>query len=230
MNENSNLEFRKIKSLNFLYEINENGTIFRNVKSKKQNRIKLDCHHSKKGYYVTFCRFKGKPTRVMIDKAVAECWLGDCPEGYEVDHIDRNSHNNYYTNLRYVTNSEQMKNRDHSNISKTGSKNLEKSRKARMMPITIKNDKEVVTFESKAECSKYLADKYNKPFEAIRYKLKKKRSHIFDYDIIYLNAETGRGCSTEQGTVHQQDDLTGNYTTAFNKGKQDEVNDRVKHK
>lgn len=123
-----------------------------------------------------------------------------------------------------------MKNRDHSNISKTGSKNLEKSRKARMQPVTIKNDKEVVTFESKAECSKYLADKYNKPFEAIRYKLKKGRSHIFDYDIIYLNAETGRGCSTEQGTVHQQDDLTGNYTTAFNKGKQDEVNDRVKHR
>ena len=43
---NSNLEFRKIKSLDFLYEINENGTIFRNVKSKKQNKIKLDMHHS----------------------------------------------------------------------------------------------------------------------------------------------------------------------------------------
>ena len=28
---NSNLEFRKIKSLNFLYEVNSNGTIFRNV-------------------------------------------------------------------------------------------------------------------------------------------------------------------------------------------------------
>ena len=35
MNDNSNLEFGKIKSLNFLYEVNENGTIFRNVKSKK---------------------------------------------------------------------------------------------------------------------------------------------------------------------------------------------------
>ena len=46
---NSNLEFRKIKSLNFLYEVNENGTIFRNVKSKKQLKIKLDMHHSKTG-------------------------------------------------------------------------------------------------------------------------------------------------------------------------------------
>ena len=33
---NSNLEFRKIKSLNFLYEVNENGTILRNVKSKNR--------------------------------------------------------------------------------------------------------------------------------------------------------------------------------------------------
>ena len=49
MKVNSNLEFRKIKSTGYLYEINENGTIFRNVKSKKQNKIKLDMHHSKKG-------------------------------------------------------------------------------------------------------------------------------------------------------------------------------------
>ena len=34
---NSNLEFRKIKSLKFFFEINENGTIVRNVKSKKYN-------------------------------------------------------------------------------------------------------------------------------------------------------------------------------------------------
>ena len=40
---------------------------------------------------------------------VAECWLGEKPEGYEIDHIDRNSQNNDYRNLRYVTRSEQMK-------------------------------------------------------------------------------------------------------------------------
>ena len=51
---NSNLEFRKIKSLKFLYEINENGTILRNVKSKKQIKIKLDTHHSKVGYYAAW--------------------------------------------------------------------------------------------------------------------------------------------------------------------------------
>lgn len=33
------MEFRKIPSSNFLYEINEDGTIIRNVKSKKHRKI-----------------------------------------------------------------------------------------------------------------------------------------------------------------------------------------------
>ena len=122
---NSNLEFRKIKSLNFLYEVNENGTIFRNVKSKKQLKIKLDMHHSKTGYYVTFVHLGGrskdsKIIRVMIHSVVAECWLGDRPEGMEIDHIDRNSRNSDYRKKKKDTKREQMKNRDHTNIGKMG--------------------------------------------------------------------------------------------------------------
>ena len=79
MNTNSNLEFRKIPSLQFLYEVNSNGTIFRNVKSKKQLKIKIDYHHSPKGYWHTFVNIKGKCIRVMLHKVVAECWLGPKP-------------------------------------------------------------------------------------------------------------------------------------------------------
>ena len=204
---NSNLEFRKIKSLKFLYEINENGTIFRNVKSKKQSKIKLDMHHSKTGYYVAFVHIGGrrnpKIIRVMIHRAVAECWLGDIPEGYEVDHIDRNTHNNDYRNLRYVTKSEQMKNRDHSNISKRGSKNLAEARKLRMKPIILQNGINVHRFESMCECARFLANKYGKTVEGVRYKLRDRRSHIYDYDVIYLNAETKHVSSTEQEIVHK---------------------------
>lgn len=188
---NSNLEFRKIKSLKYLYEINENGTIFRNVKSKKQYKIKLDYHHSNKDYYVTFIKLNKRTKRIMIHSVVAECWLGDRPNGYEIDHIDRNSHNNDYRNLRYVTRSEQMKNRDHTNISKIGTENLEKARELRKKPVIIYNKQERIYFSSFADCSRFISKKYDKTFEAIRYKLKSKRSHIFDYDIIYLrNAET----------------------------------------
>ena len=203
---NSNLEFRKIKSLKYLYEINENGTIFRNVKSKKQLKIKLDMHHSKTGYYVSFVHLGGRKNpvikRVMIHRVVAECWLGDIPDEYEVDHIDRNTHNNDYRNLRIVTKSEQMKNRNHSNISKNGTKNLENARRDRMIPVKlIKNNNEII-FESASSCARFLSAEYNKGFDAIRDRLKKRRSHIYDYDVIYLNAETIHDGSTEQEIVH----------------------------
>ncbi len=232
MKNNSNLEFRKIKSLKFLYEINENGTIMRNVKSKKQLKIKLDFHHSLTGYYVTFVHFGGRKNpkiqRVMIHKVVAECWLGDIPSGYEIDHIDRNSHNNDYRNLRYVTKSEQMKNRDHSKISQTGKHNLEIAREQRMKPVMLKTAEYAQRFMSFADCARWLSQKYETSFEAMRYRLKAHRSHIYDYDVIYLNAETIHDSSTEQEIVHDSD-LTGDYKTAFNLGKQAEVQMRRKH-
>lgn len=232
MKNNSNLEFRKIKSLNFLYEVNENGTIFRNIKSKKQSKIKLDFHHSRKGYYTTFVRIGGrkpgaKTIRVPIHKVVAECWLGDKPEGYEIDHIDRNTHNNHYSNLRYVTKSDQMKNRDHANISKQGTINCQNWNRSIMKPILIKNNSEEKQFKSISDCARYLSEFYNVKFEHIRYKLKKKRSHIYNYDIIYLNAETKRNGFTEQEIVHESD-LVGT-TDRWNSGKLAELKDRVKH-
>lgn len=184
------MEFRKIKSLNYLYEINEDGTCFRNVKTGKELTIKLDKHHSKSGYYATFVHLNGrkkdgKTVRVMIHRAVAECWLGDIPEGYEVDHIDRNTHNNHYSNLRYVTKSEQMKNRDHSNISKKGKENLEKARKDRMISVNLINDDANLIFDSLMDASKYLSLKYNKSIEQIRYLFKKRRNNVFDFQVIY---------------------------------------------
>ena len=50
----SNLEFRKIPSLKYLYEISEDGRIMRNAKSKKQIAIRLDTHHSQPGYYAAW--------------------------------------------------------------------------------------------------------------------------------------------------------------------------------
>lgn len=200
---NSNLEFRKIKSLQFLYEVNENGTIFRNVKSKKQLKIKLDFHHSTKGYYTTFVNIKGKCIRVMMHKVVAECWLGDKPEQYEIDHIDRNSHNNHYSNLRYVTHSEQMKNRVLSErIIKQATNNCMTWVKYISKGVRLIGLNEVKEFPSMTAASRYLADVYGKSVDHIRSKMKERRKHIYDYDVIYLNAETRHGSSTEQGIVH----------------------------
>ena len=202
MEDNPNLEFKKIKSLQFLYEVNSNGTVFRNVKSKKHNRIVPDMHHSNTGYYFTWVCLKGKVKRVSIAQVVAECWLGDKPDGYEIDHRDRNSRNNDYRNLRYVTKSEQMKNRDHTNISATGLKNLEAARRDRMKPVKLVGFDDEKFFESTTAAARYLASFYGRTVDSMRDRLKRHRSHIFDFDVIYLNAETVHARSTEQETVH----------------------------
>lgn len=175
---NSNLEFRKIKSLQFLYEINENGTILRNVKSKKQIKIFLDMYHSKTGYYAAFVSLKGVVTRVMIHKVVAECWLGDRPDGFEIDHIDRNSHNNHYSNLRYVN---QQATQICSNYC------LEYV----AIPVTIVNSftKEQLHFQSMSMAAEYISNYYSCMYRVtkdhVRSKMKKRRSRIFDFDIYY---------------------------------------------
>ena len=190
---NSNLEFRKIKSLQFLYEINENGTILRNVKSKKNIRIFLDMHHSKVGYYAAFVSLKGVTTRVMIHKVVAECWLGDKPYGYEIDHIDRNPHNNHYSNLRYVNHSEQMKNRVLSDriIQQATQNCLNYCLEYVAIPVTIVNSitKEQLHFQSMSMAAEYISNYYSCIYkvskEHVRSKMKKRRSRIFDFDIYY---------------------------------------------
>ena len=199
MNNNSNLEFRKIKSLQFLYEINENGTIIRNVKSKKQSKIKLDYHHSKKGYYTTFVCIKKKVYRVMIHKVVAECWIGDKPAGMEIDHIDRNSHNNDYRNLRYVNHSEQMKNRVMSDrIISIATNNITEARMRRQIKTKVSNNKEIYEFDSLMDTARFFRKYYNYSNGRWPEKhLQQRRKHIKDFDIIYLNAETGHANSTE---------------------------------
>lgn len=210
--QEANLEFRKIKSLNFLYEIREDGRILRNAKSKKQIKIILDKHHSETGYYAAFICRKGKVKRLMIHALVAECWLGDKPDGMEIDHIDRNAHNNHYSNLRYVNHSEQMKNRVLSDrlieIAKNNCLNYCLTYIAK--PVRIIGRNEDKTFRSMTKCAEYLAEIYGLKSEYIRSKFKKRRHHIYDYDIIYLNAETRHGGSTEQGIVRES--VSGGHT------------------
>ena len=91
------------------------------------------------------------------------------------------------------------------NISKKGTINCQNWNKSIMKPVIIKNNNEEKYLESISECARYLSTLYNVSFDHIRTKLKAKRSHIYDYDIIYLNAETKRNGSKEQEIVHKSD-------------------------
>ena len=193
----ANLEFRKVPSLKYLYEISEDGRYVRNVKSKKYLTVKLDMHHSKVGYfYVWFCRKidgKQKVFRRSIHSLVAECWHGTKPDGMEIDHIDRNPHNNHYSNLRYVTHSGQMKNRV------LGDKVLNacKANCARWdasisIGVSLTEGGSTNTFASISEASRFIADTKGVKAESARHLLKRRRSHILGFDVTYRNAETVR--------------------------------------
>lgn len=184
-------EFRKIKSLDFLFEVNEDGTVLRNVKSKRKIKIQLDMHHSSYGYYVAFVNIKGKKKRVMLHQVVAECWLGDKPKDYEIDHIDRSAHNNHYSNLRYVTRSEQMKNRVLSQrIIDQATKNcLEHCLKYIAKPVVLTKKNQEQKFRSMTKAAEYIAKEYGVNSECVRSKFKQRRKKIYDYDITYPCAE-----------------------------------------
>ena len=138
---NSNREFRKIPSLNFLYEVSEDGRSFRNVKSKKESKILVDYCHLEKVYRYTFVNIKGHTQKVSISKVVSETF------GYNPEDIKNHDTKKHV----YLTNKEG----------------------------------EEIYFDSKAAAARALAEEYDTSIEHIRSKLKKKRSHIYEYDVRY---------------------------------------------
>jgi len=190
----NNLEFRKIPSLKFLYEVNCDGTIFRNARSKRCLKCHKHSHNSNTEYWYTLVHIEKKIRKVYIHKVVAECWLGAKPEGYEIDHIDRNSLNNHYTNLRYVTKSEQMLNRTYSSFMDKLLDNLAICNKGHINPVRLINSEGSIDFPTAHRAAKYLAQVYPyKNEKSFNDKFYHRRKHIFDYDVIYLNGETGHG-------------------------------------
>lgn len=191
-NKLTNREFRKIPSLQFLYEVNEDGTIIRNVKSKRHLKCFKKSHRSKTEYWCTQVSIKKHNHKVFLHNVVAECWIGPKPEGFQTDHIDRNSLNNHYSNLRYVSKSQQMLNRDYDTVTMQDMwmSNLGIRNGYKVCPIQLIKDDEILDFSTARRAAKFLASVYNKKEKSFNDKLYHRRSHIEDYDVIYLNEET----------------------------------------
>ena len=101
-------EFRKLKSLKFLYEINEDG-VLRNVKSKKV----INGYTEKNGYQRVRIENKclGGIVRTTIHRLVAEAFVPNPnPEKFtEVNHLDTDKQNNSASNLEWTDHSGNMK-------------------------------------------------------------------------------------------------------------------------
>jgi hypothetical protein len=63
------------------------------------------------GYHQVHICENGKRKHYLVHRLVLTLFKGDCPDGYECDHIDRNKLNNCIDNLHWVTHYENCMNR-----------------------------------------------------------------------------------------------------------------------
>ena len=174
--ERNHREYRKIPSTKLQYEISADGRIVRNVKSKKVLQQKLDRY----GYRVVCLTYDGKKHYPTVHKLVAECWLGDRPDGLQIDHIDHNKDNNDWHNLRYVTAADNIHNRV------TSCRMVEHNRAIAECGKYCTVDGQ--PFKSCTAAARYLAELHCRKVDTLRYYFKQRRNYILGHRVQY--AET----------------------------------------
>jgi len=89
-----------------LYKIYDDGSVY----SLYNNRFLKLCIDSSGYLRANLCK-NGKNKTTRVHKLVTRHFIGERPNGMDIDHKDKNKLNNKISNLRYVTRSENMKNK-----------------------------------------------------------------------------------------------------------------------
>lgn len=86
-------------------------------------RLKVTRARSENGYCLFGAFVEGRRFEILVHRAVAEAFIGPCPDGYQVNHIDGDKLNNRVENLEYVTAAENMAHAKRLGLLATGDRN-----------------------------------------------------------------------------------------------------------
>lgn len=115
-------EWRSI--LGGAYEISSEGRLRRAIPGRKTFVGKiLKPHLVGSGYLAFAATINGANKPFYLHALVAEAFIGPRPEGYDINHKDGNKKNNVWTNIEYMTHSDNMYHAyEHGLMSKPGPK------------------------------------------------------------------------------------------------------------
>lgn len=88
------------------YEISNVGNVRRTLISGCVKELR--CSIMNRGYRYFQTNRQGQRTNHLIHQLVAKVFIGERPDGLVVDHIDRDKLNNNVSNLRYITQKENV--------------------------------------------------------------------------------------------------------------------------
>lgn len=94
-------QWRDIPGFEGNYQVSNQGHI-RSFMQKKHGKLKAFCRR-KNGYFSVSLQVNKKTTSFLVHRIVALAFLGNPPDGYEVNHKDGDKSNNSLANIEYVS-------------------------------------------------------------------------------------------------------------------------------
>lgn len=116
--------WKEIPGYNGRYLISQTGNVY-----SRYLKMKMKPVNRGNGYYFVRLCNKGEMKNLMIHRLVADAFVPNPDRLPEIDHIDGNKKNNFYTNLRYVSHLDNMRNPN------TEPKRFEAIRKKQGIPV-----------------------------------------------------------------------------------------------
>lgn len=105
--EEINEEIRQIEGFDCLF-VSEYGNLYRYDKKKDNYSLRATQPDSKGRYIIAKISYNSKIYHFLMHRLVAKAFYDGYFEGAVVNHIDANPQNNYYKNLEWVTNTENV--------------------------------------------------------------------------------------------------------------------------